>query len=165
MMNLVTLPDERLFKKSEPVTEITERIYNVAREMLETLTLNRGIGLAGVQVGIMERIFVVQIEPSTPLVFINPVIKNLSDDIVSYEEGCLSIPGIFSHVDRPDALKIEAINEKGDPFSLEATELLARVIQHEYDHLDGTLFYQHLSERKQKHFLNVYQHRKEAQSY
>jgi len=84
--------------------------------------------------------FVTQVESDQPRVFINPQIVAVSDQITSYEEGCLSIPGVYANIDRPDALRVEFRDENGEPQTLEAEGLLARVIQHEYDHLNGTLF-------------------------
>lgn len=157
MLDLVTLPDERLFLKSSPVVEFNDKIRDLAIAMIDTMHHARGVGLAGVQVGFMERIFVVHVDDDAPRVFINPRISRFSDQIVPYEEGCLSIPGIYSMVDRPDALRIEALNEEGNPFELEVDGFLARVIQHEFDHLEGRLFYQHLSDRRQDRFLRSYE--------
>jgi len=156
MMNVVVLPDDRLFQVSEPVMNMQGDMREIALQMIDTMHGSRGIGLAGVQVGIMNRLFVVHIDDDVPRVFINPVITALSDTMTSYEEGCLSIPGVYAHVDRPDALQIEAFDMDGKSFKLEASGLLARVIQHEYDHLEGRLFYQHLEERQQKRFLRAY---------
>lgn len=157
MLQLVTLPDERLFLKSSEVVDFNDKLRETAIAMIDTMHRSNGVGLAGVQVGFMERLFVVHVDDDVPRVFINPKITLLSEKLVPYEEGCLSIPGIYSSIDRPDALRIEAYNEEGNPFDLEVDGFLARVIQHEYDHLEGRLFYQHLSDRRQDRFLRSYE--------
>jgi len=121
--------------------------------MIERLKKGDGVGLAGPQVGLMERIFVVLIEREEARVFINPSIIETSQDRVKYEEGCLSIPGCYANVMRPRAVKVQAWNEKGRPFTIEADGLLARVIQHEYDHLEGVLFIDRLSEARRERLL------------
>ncbi|MEJ5188891.1 MAG: peptide deformylase, partial [Breznakiellaceae bacterium] len=91
-----------------------------------------------------------------PRVFINPSIIQTSPELTEYEEGCLSIPGLYGEVKRPEAVRIQAWNERGRPFTLDAEGLLARVIQHEYDHLEGVLFIDRLSEPKRKKLLALY---------
>lgn len=157
MLQIITLPDERLFRDSSPITSIDGSVEKLAREMLDAMHAADGLGLAAVQVGINSRLFVIQLPEEDPLVFINPRIVLRSDKTGLYEEGCLSVPGVYSDVIRPLEVKIEAWDAKGKPFNLEADGLLARVIQHEYDHLDGTLFFQHLKKRQQERFLKVYQ--------
>jgi peptide deformylase len=156
-MQLVTLPDERLFGASREVKNIDGRIAQIATDMLEVMRASKGVGLAGIQVGLAERIFVVHIDDDLPRVFINPVIKERSTHLVGYEEGCLSVPGVYASVQRPDVVLIEAYDLSGRGFEMEADDFLARVIQHEYDHLEGVLFYQHLPERKRDRFLQGYQ--------
>lgn len=155
MLTMVTLPDERLFQVSRPVTAVDGKLVSFVDQMFETMHTSDGIGLAGVQVGLMDRLFIVQIPDEKPLVFINPRIEQLSDHIVGYEEGCLSIPGIYSDVQRPDKVRVSAIGRDGNEFTLDAEGLLARVIQHEYDHLEGKLFYQNLRPRQQARFLKA----------
>jgi len=104
----------------------------------------------------MDRLFVIHLPEEDPRVFINPVIELYSDKIVSFEEGCLSIPGIYSEVKRPDQVRIRALGRNGEEFVLEAEGYLARVIQHEFDHLEGVLFYDHLKDRKKERFLKAY---------
>jgi peptide deformylase len=157
MLPIVTLPDERLFRDSKPVEVIDGSTEKFVLEMLETMHEADGLGLAAVQVGVHSRIFVIQLPEDDPLVFINPRILLRSDRTGAYEEGCLSVPGVYSDVIRPLEVKVSAWDAKGKEFTLEADELLARVIQHEYDHLDGTLFFRHLKKRQQERFLRVYQ--------
>ncbi|GHV88217.1 peptide deformylase [Spirochaetia bacterium] len=135
----------------------------IAEEMIEALHAGKGIGLAGPQVGLSKRIFVVQVEGEAPRVFINPTIIGTSQDLVKYEEGCLSIPGIWAEVMRPAAVKVQAWNEKGRPFTLDAEGILARVIQHEYDHLEGMLFIDRLSVPKRDRVLLKYEKRRVRQ--
>ena len=116
--------------------------------MLVLMKETDGIGLAGPQVGLNRRIFVVCADDGVDRVFINPQIIGTSTETVGYEEGCLSIPGFYEDVIRPERITVQAKNEKGRRFTLEAEGLLARVIQHEYDHLDGVMFIDRISPAK-----------------
>lgn len=156
MLSLVYHPDERLTTTVEPVSEIDGELARFALEMVETLHDAHGIGLAGPQVGRMGRIFVVHVPSDDPRVFINPEIVAISPDEGMYEEGCLSIPGVWAEVSRPLAVTVEAYDERGVGFRLDAEGVLARVIQHEYDHLEGVLFFEHLSRRKRERLLRGY---------
>ena len=119
--------------------------------MAETMYAAPGIGLAATQVNVHERVVVIDItETHDKLqVFINPEITWSSDTLQSYEEGCLSIPGIYDKVERPDAVTVTALDLDGKPFTIDTDGLLAVCIQHEIDHLNGKLFTQHLSRLKQ----------------
>jgi peptide deformylase len=161
-MDIITLGNEVLRQKAEPVKPIDGEYQQIAEEMIETLHDSKGIGLAGPQIGLLKRIFVVHIEDDKPRVFINPSIIETSPEQVKYEEGCLSIPGIWAEVVRPGKIKVQAWNEKGRPFTLEAEGLLGRAIQHEYDHLEGVLFIDRLSEPKRNRVLIKYEKRKKA---
>jgi peptide deformylase len=161
-MDIITLGNEVLRQKAEPVKPIGEECRQIAREMIEALHVGKGVGLAGPQVGLLKRIFVVHIEGDDPRVFINPSIIETSPEQDKSEEGCLSIPGIWAEVTRPLRIKVQAWNERGRPFTLEADNLLARVIQHEYDHLEGVLFIDRLSEPKRNRVLTKYEKRKKA---
>ena len=152
-MQILTLGDEVLRQKALPVQKIGSEYIKIAEELLNTLYEDEGVGLAGPQVGLLERIFAVHVAGDVPRIFINPSIIETSQDIVKYEEGCLSIPGVFTEVTRPKAIKIQAWNERGRPFTLEASGILARVILHEYDHLDGVLFIDRISEQKRNRIL------------
>jgi peptide deformylase len=152
-MEILTLGNELLRKKAEPVKPIGPEYVKIAEEMLETLRQGKGVGLAGPQIGLMKRIFVVHVDGDIPRVFINPSIIGTSQETVKYEEGCLSIPGVWADVVRPQAVRVQAWNEKGRPFTLEASGILARVIQHEYDHLEGTLFIDRLPGPKRTKIL------------
>ncbi len=141
---------------AEPVHNIDGALAKVAEEMIETMILGKGVGLAGPQVGRLERIFTVKVGEDDPVVFINPEITATSPELSSYEEGCLSLPGQYADVDRPAKIQVQAWNLKGRPFTMEATGIWATVIQHELDHLNGVLFVDHLSERKRKKILSKF---------
>lgn len=132
--------DPILRKKSKTVEKIDERVLTLIEDMKETMYKADGVGIAAPQVGILKKIFVIDIyDGNGPFVFINPEIletKGSQED----EEGCLSIPGVQEPVKRPYYVKVKAINEKGEEFILEAEELMARAVCHENDHLYGKLF-------------------------
>ena len=130
--------DDVLRKKCREVDEIDERLLTLIEDMKETMYEAEGVGLAAPQVGILKRLFVIDIGEG-PLVFINAEILETSGSQTD-EEGCLSLPGETKEVMRPNYVKARALNEKGEEFEIEAEELLARAILHEYDHLNGTLF-------------------------
>lgn len=157
MLELVKHPDELLRKASDPVSDVNGEIADLAERMIGTMAAERGIGLAGVQVGRLVRIFVTHVPDDEPRVFINPVITARSDDTSSYEEGCLSFPGLYADVRRSNECTVEAVDENGKPFRLDADGMLARVIMHETDHLDGVLFVDYLSERKRNRLLSRYE--------
>jgi peptide deformylase len=156
-MHVITLGNEILRQKADNIKEINEETENLVRQMLEILVRDKGVGLAGPQLGIMKRIFVVHVKGDTERVFINPSILETSHETCKYEEGCLSVPGIFADVIRSESIKVQAWNEKGRPFTLETGGLLARVILHEYDHLDGILFLDRLAENKKKMLVKKYE--------
>ncbi|MDR0390024.1 MAG: peptide deformylase [Spirochaetaceae bacterium] len=147
-MEILLLGNELLRQKAEAVAEINEDIAKLAADMIEAMHEGKGVGLAGPQVGVMKRIFVMHAEGDIPRVFINPSIVGTSEEQVTYEEGCLSIPGMYTNVKRPGAVRVQAWNEKGRRFILDAEGLVARIIQHEYDHLEGILFIDRISEVK-----------------
>lgn len=150
LLNILQYPDERLHTVAQPVAEIDERIQTLVKDMFETMYESRGIGLAATQVDVHERVVVMDLteDKSEPRVFINPVIIE-KDGETTYEEGCLSVPGIYDTVTRAERVKVEALDEKGEKFTLEADGLLAICIQHELDHLMGKVFVEHLSQLKQ----------------
>jgi peptide deformylase len=152
-MNVITLGDDLLRQKAEPVKPINAEIVKIAAEMIEIMHQSKGVGLAGPQVGLMKRIFVVHVEGDVPRVFINPSIVGTSQETVKLEEGCLSVPGVWVDVVRPAAVRVQAWNEKGRPFTIETDGILARVILHEYDHLEGTLFIDRIPESRRSRIL------------
>ena len=131
--------DEVLTKQCREVKEMTPRLKTLISDMFETMYDAYGVGLAAPQVGILKRIFVVDTTGDTPRVFINPEIVETSGEQTG-EEGCLSVPGKCAVVTRPNYVKVRALDENMEPFELEATELLARAVLHENDHLDGHLY-------------------------
>jgi peptide deformylase len=157
MLNIVTLGDERLRKHSIVVPEFNGGIRALAEQMLETMHIHKGVGLAAVQVGKTIRLFVTDLPKDAPRVFINPEIVETSLDQVTYEEGCLSIPDINADVVRPMQVRVQAWNLKGRPFSLDAENLLARVIQHEIDHLNGVLFIDRVNSKKRDRLVRQYE--------
>lgn len=137
--------DEVLRKHSKVVEKVDNKILTLIKDMGETMYEADGVGLAAPQVGILKRIFVIDVYDGEGLrVFINPEILE-TKGVQDGEEGCLSIPGISEDVKRPNYVKVKALNEKGEQFVLEAEELLARAICHENDHLDGILFIDHVN--------------------
>jgi len=156
-MQIITLGNELLRQKAEKIDKIDDEITDAAKQMLDILKQDKGVGIAGPQVGIMKRIFVIHIDGDEERIFINPSILETSQETVKFEEGCLSVPGIYVDVVRSESVKIQAWNEKGKPFTMEASGLLARVIQHEYDHLEGVLFLDRISELKRKRLMAKYE--------
>ena len=146
---IITVPDEILKKISDPVEKIGINEKKLINDLFETMYVSNGIGLAAVQIGILKRILVVDVstkdEKNQPIVLINPVITNLSDDTSVYEEGCLSIPETFIEIERPKICEVEYIDETGSKKNLECDGLLSTCIQHEINHLDGKLIIDHLS--------------------
>ena len=138
LRNIRKYGDDVLRKECREVEEIDKRLLVLIKDMLETMYDADGVGLAAPQVGILKRLFVIDIGDG-PLVFINPEIIETSGKQID-EEGCLSLPGKMEEVMRPNYVRARALNEKGQEFEIEAEELLARAILHEYDHLNGTLF-------------------------
>lgn len=154
-MKIYCIGDEVLNKVAEPVKNIDSSIKELSREMIETMHQADGVGLAAPQVGLSLRMFVTDVEEDGPRVFINPQIIKTSIKETVYEEGCLSVPGIWAEVKRPAEVTVQAYNEKGSPFTLEARGMLARCIQHEYDHLNGTLFISKVDEKKREKILSA----------
>ncbi|MDR0495022.1 MAG: peptide deformylase [Treponema sp.] len=156
-MEILTLGNDLLHQKAAPVANIKNGPHNwkqIAQEMLDSLKKGKGVGLAGPQIGLMYQVFVVSIDGDTPRFFINPSIIETSQDTSKYEEGCLSVPGVWADVIRPSTVKVQAWDERGRPFTLDTSGLLARVILHEYDHLEGIMFIDRLSEPKRKKILD-----------
>ncbi|HNQ97359.1 MAG TPA: peptide deformylase [Treponemataceae bacterium] len=139
-MEVITLGNETLRIKAAPVPEVTDEIRSLIREMFIVMEKADGVGLAAPQIDLSIRLFVLKADDGIERAFINPQIIQTSPETCSYEEGCLSVPKVWEKVIRPEKITVQALNERGRPFTLEADGLLARIIQHEYDHLDGILF-------------------------
>ncbi len=151
VLNILRYPDPRLHRVAEPVREVDDRIRQLVRDMAETMYAAPGIGLAATQVDVHLRVIVIDVSEARDQlrVFVNPEIVERSDDTKVYEEGCLSVPGIYDEVERPDRVTVRALDENGEPFTLQADGLLAVCVQHEIDHLNGRVFVQYLSRLKQ----------------
>ncbi len=156
MVELTYYPDEMLLRKAHPVADIDAEIKQLSQEMVATLYQAQGLGLAAPQVSRGVRLFVVNLPNDNPRVFINPEVVETSVDEIMLEEGCLSIPGTFANVLRPAAVRVQARDTNGKPFTLSAEGMLARVIQHELDHLNGVLFWDHLPERRRERLQKKY---------
>lgn len=141
-MRITKLGEEILRKVAEPIKaeEINDDFRAFIEEMFEAMKDADGVGLAGPQAGISKRVFVAMADDNVKRVFINPQITYTSAELCDYEEGCLSIPQVYESIQRPKKVTVQALDENGRPFTLEADGLLARIIQHENDHLDGKLF-------------------------
>ena len=137
--------DPVLRQKARPVERVSDLHRGLVRNMLATMRDAPGVGLAGPQVGVLERIFVWEVEERSGAV-INPAIESRSDETVVDEEGCLSLPGLVAPVERSTAVRVTGLDETGSTVTLDAEGLLARVCQHEIDHLDGVLFIDRLSD-------------------
>ena len=147
LLPIIQYPDPVLAAKAEPVTAFTDAL---AADMAETMYAAPGVGLAANQVGSLKRIVVIDItdEKNNLLVLVNPYIKSHTEELAEFEEGCLSLKGLYEKVSRPDGVTVCAQDLDGKPFEIEATGLLAVCLQHELDHLDGTVFIDHLSRLK-----------------
>ncbi len=139
LRNIREFGDPVLNKQCLPIKEMTERNRELINDMFETMYEANGVGLAAPQVGVLKRIFVIDITGEDPLVFINPEITEASGSQTGYE-GCLSLPGKTGTVTRPAKVKAKALDIDMKPFEIEAEGLLARAICHEYDHLEGHLY-------------------------
>ena len=148
---ILRYPDRRLHTVAKPVAQVDDRIRELVADMAETMYAAPGIGLAATQVDVHERVIVIDVSEGKDAlqVFINPEVVSASAECKVYEEGCLSVPGVYDEVERPDRVTVRALNERGEPFTTEAEGLLAVCLQHEMDHLDGKVFVQYLSRLKQ----------------
>lgn len=155
ILDILTYPDPRLYKVAAEVTEVNDEIRQLVRDMAETMYDAPGIGLAATQVDVHKQVIVMDLseDKSQLRVFINPKILNKCGT-QDYEEGCLSVPGVYDVVTRAESITVEALNEHGEKFTLEADGLLAVCIQHEIDHLLGKVFVEYLSSLKQSRIKN-----------
>jgi len=157
LLPILTAPDPVLKSKSKPVAAVDDRIRALLADMLDTMYHAPGIGLAAPQIGVLERVIVMDIgrkeEDRDPISMINPEIVWASDEDNTYEEGCLSVPEHYSNVVRPKEIKVRYLDENGARQEIHADGLLATVVQHEMDHLDGILFIDHLSSLKRNMIL------------
>lgn len=151
LLPILRYPDPRLHKVAEPVREVDDRIRQLVRDMAETMYEAPGVGLAATQVDVHERVIVIDVseEGNELRVLINPEILWMSDELQVYEEGCLSVPGIYDQVERAARIRVRALNENGETYEFDAEGLFAVCVQHEMDHLMGKVFVEYLSPLKQ----------------
>ena len=151
VLNILRYPDPRLHQVAKPVDSFDDRLRTLVSDMAETMYQAPGVGLAATQIDVHERVIVIDVSDARDQlhVFVNPQIIESSDDRKVYEEGCLSVPGVYEEVERPDRVKVRAHDASGEAFEVDADGLLAVCLQHEIDHLDGRVFVQYLSRLKQ----------------
>jgi len=152
LLEILEFPDPRLRTRAEPVDAVTEITRKLIEDMFETMYNAPGIGLAATQVNVHRRILVMDVseEKDRPLVFINPDIIARSEMLEDYDEGCLSVPGFFESVTRPQEVQVTALDRNGDEFNQTLSGLEAVCLQHEIDHLNGKLFVDYLSPLKRQ---------------
>ena len=152
LRQILTEPNKILREKSLPVEKVDSDLQRLMDDMLETMYSAPGIGLAAIQVGVPKRVIVIDIapkdQPKNPMFFVNPIITSKSKDNSIYEEGCLSVPGQFAEILRPDKCKVKYLDYYGQAKEIVAEGMLATCIQHEIDHLEGILFIDYLSKLK-----------------
>ena len=159
LRTIITAPDPRLKLVSDPLSEVDDGTRRLLDDMLETMYDAPGIGLAAVQVGKPKRLIVMDLakekdgEPKKPMFFVNPKLLWASPEQVMCEEGCLSVPDLYEEVERPARIKVSFLDYFGKAQEIEADGMLAVCLQHEMDHLEGTLFIDHLSRLKREIML------------
>jgi peptide deformylase len=155
---ILTVPDPVLKQVSKRIDAVTDETRRLMDDMLETMYAAPGIGLAAIQIGVPQRVIVMDLakedEPPAPRYFANPEILESSDEMQTYEEGCLSVPEYFDEVERPNRVRLRYLNYKGERVEEWAEGMYAVCIQHEMDHLQGTLFIDHLSRLKRSFAIN-----------
>jgi len=157
---IIALPDKRLRLVSEPVARVDEDLRKLVADMFETMYEAPGVGLAAIQVGVPRRVVTIDAtrgeEEKQPIALINPEIIWSSEEKIAHEEGCLSIPEYLDEVERPERVKVRFLDLEGRAHELEADGLLARVVQHEIDHINGVLFIDHLSKLKRDRVIKKF---------
>jgi peptide deformylase len=161
LLPILTIPDTRLKKQCAPLTEVDGKTAQLMRDMLETMYKAPGIGLAAPQVGVLQRVIVVDVadhklEKPAPIAMANPELIEVSDALSVTQEGCLSIPDIYAEVTRPASIRVRYVDADGMVQERDAEGLLATCIQHEIDHLNGILFIDRLSSLKRSMLLRKY---------
>ena len=166
LKKILTEPNKVLRQKSLPVEKVDGEIQKLMDDMLETMYAAPGIGLAAIQVGVPKRVIVLDLapkdEPKKPMHFVNPEIIEKSKNNSIYEEGCLSVPGQFAEIERPDKCHIKYLDYYGRPQEMKAEGMLATCIQHEVDHLEGVLFIDYLSKLKKSMIVKRLSKQKKA---
>jgi peptide deformylase len=160
LRDIIIIPDKRLRSVSKPVAGIDDEIRTLVADMFDTMYKAPGIGLAAIQVAVPARVVVMDLskreESAQPQVFINPEITWRSEELSSYEEGCLSIPDVHEDVERPARVKVRYLDLDGKPREVDADGLFATCIQHEVDHLNGVLFIDHISKLKRDRIIKKF---------
>jgi peptide deformylase len=160
LRDIIVLPDKRLRQKSESVKAVDAEVRALVEDMFETMYKAPGVGLAAIQVGVPRRVVTVDTakkdEPKQPQVFINPEIVWSSEEKGTYEEGCLSIPEYYEEVERPSEVKVRFMDLEGKTHEIAANGLLATVLQHEIDHINGVLFIDHISKLKRDRVIKKF---------
>jgi peptide deformylase len=166
LLPILEFPDPRLRTVAKPVTEVDDNIRKLVDDMFETMYDAPGIGLAASQVNVHKRVVVIDVseDKSQPLVFINPEIEVLDPELSEYDEGCLSVPGFYETVVRPNHIRVKALDRNGKPFDIEPQGLLAVCIQHELDHLNGKLFVDHISPFKRSRIRSKLEKKHKAEA-
>ena len=171
--DILIYPDPRLHQVSQEVTEFGESLHTLLDDMYETMIARNGVGLAAIQIGIAQRALIINIPlegeegdddlvqlPENTLEVINPVITDLSDEMVKFQEGCLSVPGFYEDIERHAAIKLTYQDRHGEHHVIEDDGFLAIALQHETDHLEGKLFIEKLSYTKRKKFEKEWRKKK-----
>ena len=150
LLEILEFPDPRLRTRAKPVEQFDDALCKLVDDMFETMYEAPGIGLAATQINVHQRVVVMDLsdDRSEPLVLINPEYEILDDEREQSQEGCLSVPGYYETVERANHIRLKAFDQHGEPYELEARDLLAVCIQHELDHLEGKLFVDYLTNLK-----------------
>lgn len=161
LMDIITIPDPILRKVSAPVERIDADLGRLLDDMFETMYAAPGIGLAGIQVGVDRRLLVIDParsdeDPPNPIAMINPEILKLSNETSVYDEGCLSIPDVYAEVERPSEVRVRYLDRDGNVQELDCDGIVATVVQHEIDHLDGKLFIDFLSRLRRDRIIKKF---------
>jgi peptide deformylase len=168
ILPILIAPDKRLKTKAPPVSEIDDEVRRLMDDMLETMYAAPGIGLAATQVGVLQRVIVIDLadpeenEPPAPMRIANPEIVWRSETLKVYNEGCLSIPEIYADIERPEAVEVSYLDETGERRTVKADGMLATCLQHEIDHLDGVLFTDYLTALKRNMIMRKLEKQKKA---
>jgi peptide deformylase len=149
-LTILEFPDPRLRTVATPIKVVDDSVRRLIDDMFETMYAAPGVGLAATQIDVHKQLIVIDVseDKNQPLVFINPVIEVLDEELAEYDEGCLSVPGFYETVCRPKRVRVKALDRDGNPFELEPEGLLAICVQHEVDHLRGKLYVDYLSPLK-----------------
>ncbi|WP_374319108.1 peptide deformylase [Aquabacterium sp.] len=167
LLPILCYPDPRLHKIARPVEVVDDRVRQIVDDMLETMYDAKGVGLAATQVDIHERIVVIDTseERNEPRVLINPEIIQASEEMIIWEEGCLSVPTIYDKVERHAEIRVRALNRDGQTYEFDADDLLAVCVQHELDHLLGKVFVEYLSPLKRNRIKTKMQKRSKSEQH